>query len=156
MFGKKSENLFLRSDEKILYSFDYRKHKMLATNHRLVIQSGGNAQDEFDYKYIAHMNLESEYNRRLIGILCLLLGLFYMAANLAILTAIDFVSPSDGYSIIPIFFIALGIYFLRMKEHTLYIHLSGVAQSFEYKLPGSKYNEAQRLILVISDQRRQL
>jgi hypothetical protein len=37
-----------------------------------------------------------------------------------------------------------------MKKHLSFIHFSGVTQTFEYKLPGKVYEQAQRLIPDIS------
>ena len=81
MSGLRPYYNWLTEGEEIIRGLQTKTIDIIATNRRLVILMGGNIHETFDYKYIAHMFLESKSSSAWlltigIGIIFTILGIF--------------------------------------------------------------------------------
>ena len=121
---------FLSAGEKIISSLHDKKGSLLITSSRIIYQTlstDGKRRnvEDFDYKYLAHINCESKKgeDNRILGAVMAILGI-----------AFAYMGQYYGYgaTIVGVFFILAGIrlFFSKMEPRSiLKIQMSGVTDT---------------------------
>ncbi len=139
---------FLGNSETVIHALDTKEASFVVTDRRFVILKKGGIQEDFDFKYIAHIHSEKK-GKRLISeaIICLCVGLFLIFFGYEF--TLNPLMRSFGFVII---LISIGLLFAKVYTNKLIINLSGVSEAFEYEIKAdSEY--VQRLVSKIASAR---